>query len=93
MKRRRTHQGEPGGYFHLEEETCHRRAHGFGHGSSIKLEDGAGDVWRGTAERGDDQVVYYRFHTSTGLIVSGIGYGTHLMLRDSRGGVWKGFVD
>ena len=92
-KRRRQSQGDPGGYFHLEEELCHRKAFGFGHGSHIKLEDGAGNLWRGSAERGDDQMVYYRFRTSEGLNVSGIGHGSQLMLRDSKGRVWKGFVD
>ena len=93
FKRRRHSLGEPGGYFHLESEQNHRRVFGFGEGSHIKLEDTAGNVWRGSAERGDDQSVYYRFRNSEGVLVSGIGYGNHVMLRDAKGRVWKGFVD
>lgn len=92
-KRRRMAAGEPGGYFHLENEQNHRKVFGFGEGSQIKLEDTSGIIWRGTAERGDDDAVYYRFRNSEGAVVSGIGYGKQVMLRDSKGQVWKGFVD
>ena len=92
-KRRRQSLGDPGGYFHLESETNHRKVYGYGVGSQIKLEDTAGNVWRGTAERGDDQAVYYRFRTSDGRLISGLGHGKQVMLRDSKGKVWKGFVD
>jgi len=92
-KRHRQAAGEPGGYFHLEHEQNHRKAFGFGHGGSIKLEDTSGSIWRGTAERGDDQSIYYRFRNSEGRVVSGIGYGASVLLRDDTGGIWKGFVD
>jgi predicted metalloprotease with PDZ domain len=92
-KRRRKSSSEPGGYFLLENEQNHKKVSGFGHGSSIKLEDTAGSVWRGSAERGDDQAVYYRFRTEDGQVVSGIGYGGSVMLRDEKGLVWKGLVD
>ena len=92
-KRRRQVSGEPGGYFHLENERNHRKAFGYGHGSQIKLEDTTGSIWRGTAERGDNEAIYYRFRNSEGRVVSGIGYGTHVMLRDDRGEIWKGFID
>ena len=85
--------GEPGGYFHLENEQTHRKAFGYGHGSSIKLEDSTGVIWRGSAERGDNEAIYYRFRSSEGGLVSGIGYGTNVMLRDDQGGIWKGFID
>ena len=92
-KRRRRSVSEPGGYFCLENETSHRKVFGFGAGSQIKLEDGAGAVWRGSAERGDDDAVYYRFQTEDGKLISGIGYGKQVMLRDSAGNAWKGIVD
>lgn len=92
-KRRRHSLGEPGGYFHLENELTHRKVFGFGEGSQIKLEDGSGTVWRGSAERADDQSIYYRFRGSDGGLLSGIGYGKQVMLRDSKGKVWKGFID
>ena len=92
-KRRRHTTSEPGGYFCLENETSHRKVFGFGAGSQIKLEDGAGAVWRGSAERGDDDAVYYRFRTDDGKLISGIGYGKQVMLRDASGRGWKGIVD
>ncbi len=92
-KRRRKSLGDPGGYFHLESENNHRKVFGFGEGSQIKLEDTAGNVWRGSAERGDDQAVYYRFRSSDGALISGLGYGKQVMLRDGKGQTWKGFVD
>ena len=93
FKRRRHTKSEPGGYFHLENELNHRKVSGFGHGSQIKLQDAAGSEWRGTAEHGDDQSVYYRFRTEDGRVISGVGYGSHVMLRDDKGSIWKGFVD
>ena len=93
FKRRRQVSGEPGGYFHLEHEQNHRKANGYGHGGMIKLQDSNGDTWRGTAERGENDEIYYRFRHSDGRLVSGVGYGSSVMLRDEKGGVWKGFVD
>jgi hypothetical protein len=92
-KRRRQCLSEPGGYFRLENELNHKKMFGYGHGAQIKLEDVSGAVWRGSAERGDDQAVYYRFRNADGRMVSGMGYGSHVMLRDEKGRVWKGFVD
>lgn len=92
-KRRRHGLGEPGGYFRLENESNHRKVYGFGAGSQIKLEDTTGVVWRGSAERGDDEAVYYRFRTDQGALISGMGYGKHVMLRDNKGSMWKGFID
>ena len=92
--KRRTHsRSEPGGYFYLENELNNRKAFGFGYGSQIKLEDSTGGVWRGSAERGDGQAVFYRFLNGEGNVVSGIGYGNHVMLRDEQGRAWKGFID
>ena len=93
FKRRRQSRNEPGGYFHLEHETNHRKLFGFGHGGQIKLQDATGAEWRGTAEHGDDQSVYYRFRNAEGKVVSGVGYGSHVLLRDEKGAIWKGFVD
>jgi len=92
-KRRRKCTNEAGGYFQLENEMNHKKLFGYGHGGSIKLEDTSGSVWRGTAERGDDQSVFYRFRNSDGRTVAGIGYGNNVMLRDEKGMVWKGIVD
>ena len=85
-------KSKDGSWYELNELT-HRKVFGFGEGSQIKLEDTAGTVWRGNAERGDDQSVYYRFRSSDGGLLAGIGYGNQVMLRDSKGKVWKGFVD
>ena len=90
---RRQCAAEPGGFFHLENDVTHRKVYGYGQGSAIKLEDAAGNVWRGSAERGDDEAIFYRFRTQDGGLVSGIGYGKQIMLRDAKGKTWKGFVD
>jgi hypothetical protein len=92
-KRRRANSAEPGGYFHLESQPSHRKVFGYGDGGQIKLQDQSGVEWRGSAERGDDQSVYYRFRNSEGAVISGMGHGNQIMLRDSKGRVWKGFVD
>jgi len=92
-KRRRQRSSEPGGHFFLENEENHRKLFGFGEGSRIKLEDTVGTVWRGSAERGDGDSIYYRFRESEGGVLSGIGHGNQVMLRDFMGRVWKGFVD
>jgi hypothetical protein len=93
FKRRRKNKSEPGGYFHIENELNHRKMFGFGHGGQIKLQDANGTEWRGTAEKGDDDAVYYRFRNADGRLVSGMGHGGHVMLRDEKGSIWKGFVD
>ena len=84
---------EPGGYFQFESELNHKKLIGHGYGGQIKLEDKSGQIWRGTAERGEDQAVYYRFRHADGRMVSGMGHGTNVTLRDEAGRVWKGFVD
>ena len=92
-KRRRRGVAEPGGFIHLENQVSHAKASGHGQGGNIKLEDTDGNTWKGTAERNDDNTVYYRFRDSQGRVISGLGDGEFLMLRDERGCVWKGFVD
>lgn len=92
-KRLRKCSSEPGGYFQLENELNHKKLFGHGYGGDIKLEDSSGSVWRGTAERGDDHAVYYRFRNPDGRTVSGIGHDGNIMLRDEKGLVWKGLVD
>ena len=92
-KRKCRSQTESGGYFRLENELNHGKAYGFGAGSHIKLEDSTGHIWRGSAERGDDDAVFYRFRTDEGTVLPGIGYGNQVMLRDSKGRAWKGVID
>jgi hypothetical protein len=92
-KRRRRGASEPGGFIQIEEQLTHRRASGFGMGGAIKLEDDTGGIWNGTAERNDDDTIYYRFRDSQGRLISGLGDGTYLMLRDDRGRSWKGFIE
>jgi hypothetical protein len=83
----------PGGFFHLEEESTKTRAFGYGHGDNIKLVDEYGNVWRGSAERSDDNSVVYRFRDSGGRSLTGVSASAELVLRDDRGKVWKGFID
>jgi hypothetical protein len=82
----------PGGFFHLEEEATKTRAFGYGQGDHIKLVDEYGNVWRGSAERADDNSIIYRFRDSAGRSLTGVSASTELILRDNHGKVWKGFI-
>jgi hypothetical protein len=90
-KRRKQHQ-VPGGYFHLEEEGTKTRVMGYGHGDMIKLQDEYGNIWKGSAERNDDNSVVYRFRDGKGRSLSGVSDNVTVTLRDGRGKTWKGFI-
>jgi len=83
----------PGGYFHLENEKTKTRVQGYGHGDHIKLKDEYGNVWRGSAEKRDDEEVYYCFRASDGRVLTGISTNFVVTLRDDQGETWKGFID
>ncbi|MEQ1946863.1 MAG: hypothetical protein ABL995_06730 [Bryobacteraceae bacterium] len=83
---------QPGGFFHLEEEKTKTRATGYGHGDHIKLKDEYGNVWLGTAERADDNLVIYRFRDGNGRTLTGVSESDNILLRDAKGDIWKGFV-
>lgn len=85
--------GVPGGFFHLEEERTKTRAFGYGQGDYIRLQDEYGNVWQGSATRGEDSSIVYRFRNGKGSTLSGVSEGKVLTLRDERGNTWKGFVD
>lgn len=89
----RKHTGIPGGFFHLEEEKSKTRVTGYGHGDHIKLKDDFGNVWVGSAERGVDNAITYRFRNGYGRTLSGISEGATVTLRDEKGTTWKGFVN
>ena len=93
MTKRRTHSGIPGGFFHLEEEKSKTRVTGYGHGDHIKLKDDFGNVWTGSAERGFDNSITYRFRNGVGRTLSGVSEGATVTLRDEKGTTWKGFVN
>ena len=86
------HSRLPGGFFHLEEERTKTRAHGYGHGDYIKLTDEYGNTWRGSAVRGDDNSVSYRFRDGKGNALNGVSCDNTVTLRDTRGSIWKGFI-
>jgi hypothetical protein len=71
----------PGGFFHLEEEKTKTRVSGYGHG------------WLGSAERGPDNSVAYRFRDGNGRTLTGISENLAVTLRDEKGNTWKGIVD
>jgi hypothetical protein len=83
----------PGGYFHLESEKSKTRVNGFGYGDHIKLKDEYGNIWRGTAEKRDDDEVYYSFKASNGRTLTGVSNSFVVILRDDHGETWKGFID
>ncbi|MEO8025848.1 MAG: hypothetical protein ABI823_05225 [Bryobacteraceae bacterium] len=92
-KKTRVRTSVPGGYFHLEEEGTKTRVYGFGHGDSIRLTDEYGNVWRGAAEHGPDNLVFYRFRDSRGRNITGVSNSMAITLRDGQGTSWKGFIE
>ena len=82
-----------GGFFHLEEERTKTRVSGYGHDSHIKLKDEYGNIWSGTAERGADNSIVYRFRDGRGHSLTGVSDNLVVTLRDEKGRTWKGFVD
>ena len=92
-KKTRVRTSVPGGYFHLEEEGSKTRVYGFGHGDAIRLTDEYGNVWRGCAEHGPDNLVFYRFRDSRGRTITGVSNSMAITLRDGQGTTWKGFIE
>ena len=92
-RKKAKHSTLPGGHFHLENEKTKTRANGFGYGDYIKLKDEYGNVWRGTAERRDEDGVYYHFRSSNGRTLTGLSSNFVVTLRDEKGETWKGFID
>jgi len=93
VSKSRKYPGIPGGFFHLEDEKSKARVTGYGHGDHIKLKDDFGNIWIGSAERGSDNSITYRFRDANGHSLSGISEGMSVTLRDERGRTWKGFVN
>lgn len=91
--KKRVRVKSPGGYFSLEEERTKGRLHGFGFGEHITIRDELGNLWRGSAERGDDHAVRYTFRNDKGHAISGVSDQFGVVLRDSKGKTWRGFVD
>jgi hypothetical protein len=92
-RKKRIHAKSPGGFFSLEEERTKTRLHGFGFGEHITIRDEFGNLWRGTAERGDDETVRFTFRNDHGNSISGVSDQLGLVLRDNTGKTWRGFVD
>ena len=91
--RKSKNRAVPGGFFHLENEKTKTRAHGYGYGDLIKLSDEYGNTWRGSAERRDDDDVYFHFKSSNGRTLTGVSSSFVVILRDDHGETWKGFID
>jgi hypothetical protein len=91
-RKRRFANSVPSGFYRFE-TTFRRSIYGFGDGEFIRLRDEFGNVWRGLAERQDDNTIRYHFHDSKGKTVSGISDQFGIILRDHTGHVWRGFLD
>jgi hypothetical protein len=92
-RRKRAHSRSPGGFFSLEEERTKARLNGFGYGEHITIRDEFGNLWRGTAERGDDDSIRYTFRNEDGNAITGVSDSLGLVLRDGKGKTWRGLVD
>lgn len=91
-KRKQVRQTAPGGFFRFQngQNQCF---FGFGDGNYIRLRDEFGNVWRGSAEREDDNSIRYRFRDEKGMTISGMSDSLGVILRDEKGNSWRGFVD
>ena len=91
---RRRRRGSPaGGFFRFESLHSRTTLSGSGYGDFIRLRDEYGNIWRGEAERQNDDTVRYRFRDGTGKTISGISDSFGVVLRDDKGNTWRGFVD
>jgi hypothetical protein len=91
--RKRRRSGVSGGFYRFESMRTRTTISGSGYGEFIRLRDEFGNVWRGEAERQDDDTIRYRFRDSNGKTISGMSDTFGVVLRDEKGNVWRGFVD
>jgi hypothetical protein len=91
-RRKQTRRSAPGGFFRFQ-NINNQSVYGFGDGDYIRLRDEFGQVWRGSAEREQDNTVRYRFRDDKGQTVSGLSDSYGIILRDEKGNSWRGFVD
>lgn len=91
-RRKQVRKTVPGGFLHFQNslKQCY---FGFGEGDYIRLRDELGNVWRGSAERDEDNSVRYRFRDEKGTTISGMSDSFGIILRDEKGNSWRGFVD
>jgi hypothetical protein len=91
-RRNQVRKISPGGF--LRFQSVHNQSvYGFGDGDYIRLRDEFGQVWRGCAEREQDNTIRYRFRDEKGKSISGISDSYGIILRDEKGNSWRGFVD
>jgi hypothetical protein len=91
-RRKQVRKMSPGGFLRFQNIHNHS-VYGFGDGDYIRLRDEFGQVWRGSAEREQDNTVRYRFRDEKGKSISGISDSYGIILRDEKGNSWRGFVD
>jgi len=91
-RRKQTRRTAPGG-FHRFQNASNQSVYGFGDGDYIRLRDEFGQIWRGSAEREQDNTVRYRFRDEKGHTISGMSDSYGIILRDEKGNSWRGFVD
>lgn len=90
-RRRHSRSFVPGGFHHFE-NINKTKVYGFGEGEYIQLRDEFGNVWRGTAQRDEDNAIRYRFRDNKGNSITGISDHYGVVLRDEKGNTWRGFV-
>lgn len=66
---------------------------GYGEGEFVRLRDEQGNVWNGTAEAQEDNLVRYRLRDTSGRSITGISDSYGIVLRDEKGNNWRGFLE
>lgn len=64
---------------------------GFGDGDFIRLRDGAGNEWQGSAEQHGD-TIRLQFRDGRGHYATGIASNMGVMLKDDQGHIWRGYL-
>ncbi|MEZ5400795.1 MAG: hypothetical protein R2729_14075 [Bryobacteraceae bacterium] len=65
---------------------------GFIDGEFVRLRDEFGNIWRGTADQQDEEIIRYRFRNDVGRTITGVSDRFGITLRDDRGVTWRGYV-
>ena len=80
-------------FIQLQQEKTKGWLRGYGDETFVRLRDEHGSVWVGTAERGNDDLVYYHLRDAAGRPMSGVATSYTRVFRDGKNRTWKGIVE